>query len=696
MRCAPILVACVAAVFLSPVPRIAAEQRLWQYGPLQCPNAADRNHAPPACGGALAGADDDLWIVCSDPRARPDVWVQRLGRERAPTAPMAVDLPDPTRSIRLGRTGDGRIVLITADTKTRRLITRVARPAQPERWDSPRDVKLDGSIEALGPPALTASGSVLLPVVRRTDAGSFLTCYTWRDDGAPWRETGELGAPAAADPALAAAGGEVVLVFRAGTRLLCSRSADSGTTWSPPADTGIQAAAETHALASDAERMTLVWTESPDTSLAPPQFQGLRRAVSTDAGRTWQTMPRLLLHPGRVPVPGGLVLQPDGLAVLVEERAGVRKESPRALSCLFFPRSELEPPATAAPVAAGRYGIDTLAARAALRVLGAHTLYRPRRAQRLFVEGYFMRSLVAAHSILGTDGGEWFDTRAGLARAIEYADTLAATQTFIGFWTVGYGARYFADMAAAVALFPALEPYVDPTRRQRYQRAGERFVEGLAREGLFLDGGAVGVGREFSAPDPTRSRGRSRRPYLVSTALAGIEVNAWLHRATKKSEYRERALAALDYTLAQIAPDGFQEPLARQEGSLRVAAYIEEGWMAADYYLNDESVRARLRRALPRHVNWLLRTQRPDGIWDLGEKGGFSRTPGIVDFLIWYDQRCESRPDVRAAVQRASAVLLDPERWPACGLFRRGEDHEVLRALAGRPLAALAASRSVP
>ena len=69
---------------------------------------------------------------------------------------------------------------------------------------------------------------------------------------------------------------------------------------------------------------------------------------------------------------------------------------------------------------------------------------------------------------------------------------------------------------------------------------------------------------------------------------------------------------------------------------------------------------------------------------------GFARTPAIVNFLLWYDRRFEQREDVRAAIRRAGVRLVDPDQWDAIGLFRVGQHHEVLRAHAGRVLAALA------
>jgi hypothetical protein len=107
-------------------------------------------------------------------------------------------------------------------------------------------------------------------------------------------------------------------------------------------------------------------------------------------------------------------------------------------------------------------------------------------------------------------------------------------------------------------------------------------------------------------------------------------------------------------------------------------------------------VLGRLRKALGPHVAWLLRTQRSDGTWgDRNAGGEWSRTPGIVDFLIWYDRRIEARDDVRRAILVASRSYTDPQTWDTLGLARAGKNEEVMRALAGRALAAMVAGRPV-
>jgi hypothetical protein len=346
----------------------------------------------------------------------------------------------------------------------------------------------------------------------------------------------------------------------------------------------------------------------------------------------------------------------------------------------------------------GRYSADPRQSRDALRLLCAHTLARPAGPRSLFVEGYFMRTLLAAHAISDSLPGEvptWFDSHAGLERARAFADQLVATQDAHGYWPLGYGAVYIADMGAALGLLPALEPHVEPERAATYEAAARRFAQALERDGMILPSGALGVGW-WGTTVPRIERRASREPYVVSTALAGVELHAWLHRRSKSAADRERALRALDWTLSRIQTDGSLEPgpkipAVSAESPLVSAVYAQEGWMAADVLLGDPETLARLRRALPPHVTWLLRLQRPDGRWDEGGDGEFARTPAIADFLVWYDQRCEARDDVRDAVRRAGAWLVDPSH--ARELYRAGNHYEVLRAIGGRTLAALGQER---
>ncbi len=543
-----------------------------------------------------------------------------------------------------------------------------------------------------GHPVVLPDGTLLVPLVLQDtpDATQGFDVARSTDGGRQWSlNAAAIPVDALAVPSLAALGGGVVVcAARQGARIVRAASSDAGRTWSLFTALEFETAADP-VLIADAGQLRLAFTEPrPDTTLAAPALQGLRLAASADAGRTWTRATRLFVHPGRTPMPAALVSLPEGLALLCQERTAQQS----VLTCRAWPWGAPRN-ASKAPSA-----VDTLATRDALRVLAAHTLGRPKRSRRLFVEAYAMRTLVAAHTALTACGAgktDWFDSQRGLERAIAYADTLVAIQDKFGFWPLGYPAIWIADMGAAAALFGAVEKYVDEPRLQRYQAAAERFLRGVANEKLLHETGEVGLGRELIVDTVGLPRRMSPEPYLVSTALVGIETRAWLFHRTHKPEYRVQALRSLDYTLSQITAEGFKEPATCREGSLRAAAYIEEGWIAADMLLEDPAVLTKLRRALGPHVDWLLRTQRKDGTWDSKEDGTFGRTPGIINFLLWYDRRCRTRSDVRAAIARASAAFADTDRWHTLGILRANDHHEVQRVLLGRSLAALAGNHWV-
>jgi hypothetical protein len=616
----------------------------------------------------------------------------------------------------------GGLVLVSIErTATGRRVVARRGSDDGRRWEDPQEIRrangsaLD-SVVAVGTPIESADGTLFVPVVWRPQRAA-----AWCDivihasaDGAGWEERGVMAQGSAGDAALAAnADGSLLLVARAGTHLQRSVSRDAGRTWAGWEDLGFATYPGRFALASasrsdvpqidDAAALGLAWTDpGPDTTAALPALQALRLALSTDGGVRWRVQRPLALRPGRVPLQPALWMDARRVgAAFVEAIAPGSPGDGGRIVCMGYERAWLEKPVAGTPVADAPYGVDPAAARAALRLLCAHTLARPTFPRRAFVEGYSMRALAAAQVVfdsLPRENPEWFDTRASGERALAWVEVLVGSQDGFGYWPTGYGAAYIADMAAAAGSFPAVAPLADPVRMQRYEAAVRRFVGAMQEDGMLLQSGAVGVGWPGSFRPRSLSR-VSRQPYLVGTALAGVELHAWLYRRSGRADDGERARRALEYTLSQLQPDGSlrgqAQPGGALEGALITSVYVEEGWMAADLLLGDPQVEARLRAALGPHVEWLLAMQREDGSWDSGAEGEFARTPAIVDFLVWYDRRCEVRADVREAVRRAGSRLADPARWGEMGLLRAGSHYEVQRAMTMRALLALSRSQPV-
>jgi hypothetical protein len=550
----------------------------------------------------------------------------------------------------------------------------------------------------------------LLPVCYGSSPATIVIHRT--QDGASWEPGAIIPAGAEFDPAVAVApdGAWVVLTQTRG-RFVRRVSKNRGRDWSAPDTLAF------HTVAADSSpgygfslrtggspaRLWLAFPgAAPDTTAALPALQPLYLAASADAGRSWTPPAPALVWPGRVAIQPVLSLEAGKVRALAVETAagdsaGVPPQrSGRPVFVEWDAKALFAPPAWPAPGPQFRYALNADAVRTAVRLLTAHALARPPAQRRLFVEAYWARGLAAASAVLAHDGvsDSWQSPQQTLAHALAFADRMVLLQDASGYWPLGYGAIFVADLGAAVGTFAALEPYADSARVRAWEGAAVRFCRAVESDQLILPSGAFGVGWPNSyvrfAPRTDRS------PYLVSTALAGIEVHGWLWKRTSDPKYRDTALRAFEYTLSQIQPDGSLRAHKSGEGALIAAAYVEEGWVMLDMLWQDPAVLARLQQALPVHVQWLLQSQRPDGTWDAGAEGEFARTPAIVNFLVWYDQRCKPDPAVRLAIQRASRALADSNAWPATGLFRAGSHHDVQRAHSLRALAAIAGERAVP
>jgi hypothetical protein len=97
-----------------------------------------------------------------------------------------------------------------------------------------------------------------------------------------------------------------------------------------------------------------------------------------------------------------LVRTADRRALLYEDRRGGEV----SVACVAYEpeRFAATAAATKPATASEPYGCDPAQAREALRVLAAHTVERPQRSTTLFVEGYYMRSLVRAFEVLSASG----------------------------------------------------------------------------------------------------------------------------------------------------------------------------------------------------------------------------------------------------------------------------------------------------
>ena len=104
------------------------------------------------------------------------------------------------------------------------------------------------------------------------------------------------------------------------------------------------------------------------------------------------------------------------------------------------------------------------------------------------------------------------------------------------------------------------------------------------------------------------------------------------------------------------------------------AGYVGEGILAFDLHCDQPQWRASIEKAVHPNIDFLLRTQLPDGTWSKLPQTSWDRTrsPGIINYLIWYYGHVNADPRIAQAVQRFDAFVLDPAKAKSFGLLNRG------------------------
>jgi len=302
---------------------------------------------------------------------------------------------------------------------------------------------------------------------------------------------------------------------------------------------------------------------------------------------------------------------------------------------------------------------------------------------KIFVEGYNQRATLALYEITGD--------RRYLHHAKAWADRLLDAQFAEGYWDSGYDTVYFADTGCALALLFNLCKHLDAAGQRRVLDAMTRYCDFLEGKGAKAYGkwlnpdGSIGVGYWKTGKHETVSRGS----YTIATALAGPGVFGPMYYLTGKVPYKHIAQRSTRWCYGtSMTKDG--RFVLYREGKLRepswpfnASTYVGEGTIAAWVYIDDPAWRAELKRMVKSQIEWLLRSQNPDGSFAKLNAPEQWRAHGIGSFLVWWYTHVERDPRVADAIRNFVTFLLSPKNRKAAGI----KHQSIATSLAARSLA---------
>jgi hypothetical protein len=269
----------------------------------------------------------------------------------------------------------------------------------------------------------------------------------------------------------------------------------------------------------------------------------------------------------------------------------------------------------------------------------------------------FVRQQQRVETSTGAEGGYWGDH--GPTGNLYLADSGTAATALAVACRRGEGERRVAYLAALqrFAAFVHSGCRVDPQNQKRQASTGWVLRDGKDR-------GALGCGYYNGH--------LSTAPYTIATAVNGGAFMSTLYALTGEAQYRDTAVGAVRWLLANRLPDGqlpyLLDGTRSTEWPLDTITYGTEALVAVPTHVNDPALEAEIGRGITPIVEWLLQKQNPDGPWGVARSQDQQRSPGVVTLLAWYYRNVVPEPRVAKAIRAYCLYLLDPANSAAYGV----------------------------
>lgn len=302
-------------------------------------------------------------------------------------------------------------------------------------------------------------------------------------------------------------------------------------------------------------------------------------------------------------------------------------------------------------------------------------------ATSIFINGNLARVLICTYELTGKQEylQEGLRYCRFLAKSAKPVMTSKGHQAFWWYDMEDSKNLYLADTGTAMAaLFKAM-PYLNKSDKRLVRSRLDGFFR-LITEGtdadptnrnlgaspgwICKDSGALGVGYY---------RGRlEKRPYIVSTAQAGVLFGSLYYKLTKKSASKKMAVRATSWLLDDFGNDGaLQYDIMGQvwpQNKFQANHYSIEALLCFFDTIKNKKLKNIYKERFPAFLNFILSSRNNNGLWGINRTYDAQRSIFMMTALIKAMRTGFANKEIQEAISKGLGWLQAPENAYSYGV----------------------------